>query len=195
MEVRTLYKASLCHSSNSPLQPAVLLTLQAVVGGTRLMRNCAQLSHPHTHTHIPSLSPTHPHTHTLTHTPSLSPTHPHTHILTYIPSPTHPHPHTLTHIPSPTHSHPHTLTHIPSPTHPHHTPSLHTFNHSETATVKEVLADVHKLLVLLQCLLPASKCLQEQKVVTIATRRHFGTHLCMYWKFPKDKIFVKNFCS
>ena len=110
--------------------------------GTRLMRNCAQLSHPHT--------------------------------LTHTPSPTHPYPHTLTHTPLPTHSHPYT----------HHTPSR-TFNHSETATMKEVLADVHKLLVFLQHLLPASKCLQEQKVVTIATRRHFGTHLCMYWK-PKS---------
>ena len=126
MEVRTLYKARLCVSHFSfvcsSLQPAVLLTLQAVVGGTRLMRNCAQLSHPHTHTHIPSLSPTHPHTHTLTHTPSH--TYPHLHTLTHTPSPTHSHTHTLTHTLSSTHPHTHILTHTLTSTHPHHTPSL-----------------------------------------------------------------------
>ena len=123
-------------------------------------------------------------THTLTHTPSHTYPHSHPHTLTHISSLTYPHPHTLTHTLSHTYPHPHT--HI-------HTPSLHTLNHSETATVKKVLADIHKLLVILQCLLPASKCLQEQKVVTIATRRHFGTHLCMYWKFPKDKNICEKF--
>ena len=137
-------------------------------------------SHPHTLTHIPSLTHPHSHPHTLTHISSL--TYPHPHTLTHTLSHTYPHPHTLIHTPSHTYPDPHTHIHTPSPR-----TLTHTFNHSETATVKKVLADIHKLLVILQCLLPASKCLQEQKVVTIATRRHFGTHLCMYWKFPKDK--------
>ena len=166
-------------------------------------------THSHSHTLTLTLTPSHtyPHSHTLTltHTPSHTYPHLHTlnpHTLTHTLSHTYPHPHTLIHTPSPTHSHTHTLTHTlihtPSHTYPHphthiHTPSLHTLNHSETATVKKVLADIHKLLVILQCLLPASKCLQEQKVVTIATRRHFGTHLCMYWKFPKDKNICEKF--
>ena len=88
-------------------------------------------AHPHTSTHMPTL--THPPTHTptLTHPltcpPSHTHSHAHPHTPTHMPTLTHP----LTCPPSHTHSHahPHTPTHMPTLTHPLTRPPSHTRPH------------------------------------------------------------------